>query len=155
MNDAFRISATASRTLPSGWTLIDATEVGALTSSADFVLFNRSTGHTAIWLMNGAFLWKSFAGPAVPLGWDVLLAQDFNGDARPDLLLSNRFNGTTVIWYLTGVSHSGSAPVGVLPPGWTVAGFADFNHDNKPDLLLWYAGLRQTKISRTTTEPTS
>jgi len=48
-----------------------------------YLLFNRATGETAIWYMNGGTLIKHLAGPTVPEGFLPVSAADFDGDGQP------------------------------------------------------------------------
>lgn len=146
INDGIRVSAAVSRTLPVGWTLVDANDFGGATTSADFLLFNPSTRATSIWYMNGFTFLQGAYAPTLPAGWTVLLSHDFNGDGKPDLLLQQPSTRNTAIWYLNGSALTGGAFGPTTPAGWSVAGAADFNGDHHTDLLLYNASIRRTAI---------
>jgi hypothetical protein len=59
-------------------------------------------------------------GPAVPTGWSVVGAADFDGNGRPDYLLYNSSSHQTVIWYMNNNVQIGAAYGPTLPSGWSV-----------------------------------
>ncbi len=112
----------------------------------DFVLFNSSTGQTAIWYLNNNVRIRSAFGPTLWPGWNVAGVADFNRDGHPDFVLSNSSTGQTAIWYLNNNVRIGSA-FGPTPwPGWSVAGVADFNRDGHPDFVLFNSSTGRTAI---------
>src|SRR6266496_5683129 len=112
----------------------------------DYLLYNPSTGHTAIWYLNNNVHIGVAAGPTAWAGWSVVGVADFNLDGHPDYLLVNPNTGHTAIWYLNNNVRVGHA-FGPTPwPGWNVAGVADFNLDGHPDYLLLNPNTGHTAI---------
>jgi hypothetical protein len=87
----------------------------------DYLLFNPSTGHTAIWYLNDNVRVGHAFGPTAWAGWSVAGVADFNRDGHPDYLLLNPNTGHTAIWYLNNNVHIASATGPTLPTGWSVA----------------------------------
>jgi len=50
----------------------------------DYVLYNASTGQTAIWYLNNNIYLGGAFGPTLPAGWVLVDVADFNGDGHPD-----------------------------------------------------------------------
>ena len=50
--------------------------------------------------LSGLTVIGAASGPSVPLGWELVTAKDFNGDAYPDYVLYNASTRQTVIAYL-------------------------------------------------------
>jgi FG-GAP-like repeat/FG-GAP repeat len=146
INDGQLLHAALSRSLPPGWSLVDADDFGGPTTSPDFLLFNPATRATAIWYMNGSTYLQAGYGPTLPQGWTVVLSHDFNGDNKPDLLLYQPSTGSTAIWYLSGGALTGGDFAPTLPAGWRVVAAADFDGDQKTDLLIYNASSRNTAI---------
>ncbi len=77
------------------------------------ILWRRSDGTLAMWLMNGSTIASSgsitFGGqPANPdPSWHVVEIGDFNGDARTDILWRND-SGATAEWFMKGTTIVGS-----------------------------------------------
>jgi hypothetical protein len=112
----------------------------------DFLLFNNTTGRTAIWYMNNNVYVSGAYGPTLPAGWSVVAVADFNRDLRPDYALFNRSTGQTAIWYLNNNLFVSAAYGPTVPTGWQLIAVGDFNGDGKPDYVLFNAGTRQTAI---------
>jgi len=117
------------------------------------VLYNPSTGQTAIYYLNNNVFAGSSPGPTLPAGWNLIGVADFDRDGHPDYLVFNPNTGQTVIAYLSGPMPPGGIlqVTGVvfgptIPPGWLVVATADFNRDGHPDFLLYNSATRQTAI---------
>jgi hypothetical protein len=136
-------------TLPTGWELIDSADFDG-NGYPDYVLFNKTSGKTAIWYLKDNGLVSSLFGPDIPAGWALGAVGDFNGDGKPDYVLYTTNFGTrlTQIWYMTNniVREKGPGPTLTPSPStWSIAGVADFDRDGHPDYLLVNAG-GQTEI---------
>ena len=114
----------------------------------DYLLFNSSTGQTAIWYLSGTTYVRGAYGPSLPDGsdWDLVAVGDFNADGKPDYVLYAPATRQTAIWYLNNNVFVGGVFGPTLPVNWRVASVADFNGDNKPDYLLFNSSTRQTAI---------
>jgi hypothetical protein len=82
---------------------------------SDYVLFNASTGQTAIWYLNGSTVVGGAYGPALPMGWTLKGAADFNSDTKPDYVLFEASTRRTAIWYLNGLTLLSGAFGPTLP----------------------------------------
>jgi FG-GAP-like repeat len=130
----------------------------------DYVLYNESTGQTAVWYMNNNVGIGGGFGPTITAGWKLIAVADFNRDGHPDYFVVNPSTGQTAIWYLSGLTLIGAAYGPSLPPGWQVTGAGDLNNDGYPDLVLynlnpfsssralWYMN-NNVRIGYTTGEP--
>ena len=114
----------------------------------DYLLFDPTTGQTAIWYLSGTSFVSGAFGPSLPDGsdWDLVAVGDFNGDGKPDYVLYSPAYGQTAIWYFNNNAFVGGVFGPTLPVNWRVVGVADFNGNNKPDYLLFNASTRQTAI---------
>ena len=79
-------------TLPTGWALVGVADFDR-DGHADYLLFNPSSGYTAIGYLSGRTLIGAAWGPTLPSGWALVATADFNGDGNPDYVL---YNGTPV-----------------------------------------------------------
>jgi hypothetical protein len=86
----------------------------------DYLLFNPSTGQTAIWYLNNNVRINSAFGPTLWPGWNVAGLADFNNDAHPDYLLLNPSTGQTAIWYLNNNVRINSAFGPTAWAGWSL-----------------------------------
>ena len=107
----------------------------------DDLLLRNDNGSVTNWLgqAGGSFVSNHVnANYALPAGWQVEGAGDFNGDGRDDLLLRNS-NGTITEWLgqQDGSFFSNHAAVAYpLATSWHVDAIGDFNGDGRDDLLL-------------------
>jgi hypothetical protein len=53
----------------------------------DYLLFNSSTGQTAIWYLSGSTFVGGAFGPSIASGYTLIGAADFNADGKPDYVL--------------------------------------------------------------------
>ncbi len=134
-------------TFPSGfpWTLV---AVGDFNNDCnpDYVLYNASTGQTAVWYMNNNVFVSSAYGPPLPGAWRLVGAADFNRDGHFDYLLFNASTGQSAIWYLSGTTFLGANLGPSLVIGYRLIGAADFNGDGRPDYVLYNSTTGQTAI---------
>jgi hypothetical protein len=86
----------------------------------DYLLFNPSTGQTAIWYLNNNVRINSAFGPTLWPGWNVAGLADFNNDGHPDYLLFNPSTGQTAIWYLNNNVRINSAFGPTAWAGWSL-----------------------------------
>jgi len=91
-------------------------------NSADIV-FQNSTGQTAVWLMQGRTRLSSMflnAGKLAGTGWGFRGVTDVDGDTKLDVVFQ-RADGALMIWFMNGTTFVRSA---ILPatvaPSWTV-----------------------------------
>src|SRR5262245_17895381 len=102
------------------------------------ILWQRSDGLPAIWLMNG--LSTVFVGGAGSFNpgpsWQIKSNGDFDGDGRSDILWQNS-DGTPAIWLMNGLSAVSVGAAGPFNPGpsWQIKATGDFNFDTKSDIL--------------------
>jgi hypothetical protein len=112
----------------------------------DYLLFNSSTGQSAIWYMNNnSYLGGAYA-PTIPSGWQLKGVADYNGDGYQDYALFNPSTRQTSIWYLNGPNYVSNAAGPTLPSGWQLVATADINRDGRPDFILYNSGTLQTAI---------
>jgi elongation factor P hydroxylase len=86
----------------------------------DYLLFNESTGQTAIWYLNNKLLVNAAFGPTLHADWAVVAAADFNGDGNPDYVLYNRSTRQTAIWYLNNNVFVNAAYGPILSGLWSL-----------------------------------
>jgi hypothetical protein len=113
---------------------------------SDYLLYNPSTGQTAIWYMRNNMHVNGSFGPTLPAGWQLVGVADFNRDGHPDYLLFNAAARVTVIWYMNNKVRTGAAFGPIIPPGWSVEALGDFNGDGYPDYVLYNATTHQTVV---------
>ena len=95
-------------TTPVGWALAATVDFNN-DGKPDFVIYNASTGQTAIsYLNNNVFIGGGWA-PTLPAGWSLVGIADFNRNGNRDYLLFNPTTHQTAIWYLSGPTRIGSA----------------------------------------------
>jgi hypothetical protein len=124
----------------------------------DLLWHNRATGESVIWYMSGAdgaTLREYRALRPVPdLNWRIAAADDFDGDAIPDLLWRNAATGANVVWYMSGDLGDAYRAFKLLPPvadqTWQIGATGDVDRDGVTDIvwrnavsgenLVWYMG---------------
>lgn len=92
-----------SKVLPAGWNVAAALDCNG-DGKPDLVLYNPTTGQTAVWYLNGAAYIGETSGPTIPAGWTLAGVADFNGDGQPDYLLFQAATRNTRIWTLHGMT---------------------------------------------------
>jgi len=106
----------------------------------DLFWYNKQTGDTKAWLMNGSTspTIASYNKVSPLSGWSLEGFGDFNGDGKSDLLWYNRQTGDAKAWLMNGNNSPTPTTLGTVSPnsGWTFQGLGDFNGDRKTDLLL-------------------
>jgi len=132
-------------TLPSGWQLVATADFNG-DGKPDYLLYNASTGQTAIWYLNNNVCVGGVYGPTVPVGWSLVSSVDFNGDGKTDYLLFNATTGQSAIWYLNNNVYVSGVYGPTLPSGWQLTGAVDYNGDGHPDYSLFNATSGQTAI---------
>ena len=98
------------------------------------IAWRDTSGDLAIWLMNGAQVFRPGGFGKVPTTWSIVGQRDFNGDGEADLLWRNT-SGDMAIWFMNGTQVASSAGLGNISTNWTVVGTGDFNGDGKGDIL--------------------
>ncbi len=94
-----------------------------------------STGHTAIWLMNGTTITSVGFPASVPLEWQIAGIGDVNDDRKADVVWQNTTNGAVAVWLMNGLSIGSVVFVGGTSTDWQIKGVGDFNGDGKADIL--------------------
>lgn len=107
----------------------------------DLIFRHTSANLNMVWLMDGITRTASaLVTPDPPSSaWQVVGADDFNGDLKTDLVFWNNVTGAIEFWLMNGTDRSG-APVPLtgaspLSTNWKLSATGDFNRDGKPDLL--------------------
>ena len=52
--------------------------------------------------------------------WEIVQAEDWNGDGDPDLLFRNASSGLVFVWYMAGTALAGSDFVTQIDPSWEI-----------------------------------
>ncbi len=97
--------------------------ISTATGESDLVWRNRSTGQTALWIMNG-LAYTAATGLLSSVDWQPAKVANFNGDTsaggkpRQDLLWRNSRTGEHVIWLMSGTAIAGGATVLTGAPWW-------------------------------------
>ncbi|GAB4332818.1 MAG: hypothetical protein OHK0047_20970 [Leptolyngbyaceae cyanobacterium] len=124
----------------SGWVLQGMGDFTG-TGKTDLFWYNKVTGDTVAWLMNGtnAPTYASYGKVAPESGWVFQGMGDFSGDGKTDLFWYNRHTGDTGAWLLNGANAPSYATYGQVAPnsGWILKGMGDLTGNGKTD-LFWY-----------------
>ncbi|APV50815.1 hypothetical protein BWI17_14630 [Betaproteobacteria bacterium GR16-43] len=102
------------------------------------LLFARTDGRAAIWLMNGTTRTDSQEILGLAAGWSVTNVADFNGDGKSDLVWTHN-DGRVAIYLMNGKSAQQTAQVLDAGSGFTVTHTPDLDGDGKADLLFQHA----------------
>ncbi len=99
----------------------------------DLVYRNHATQKISVWLMNGtAFVAARTPSPdqAVDANWEIVGAQDWNGDGDTDFLWYNPSSGKIVLWFMDGalarVSGQFTEPPNAGANNWKVLAMGDY-----------------------------
>ena len=106
-------------------------------NNATDILWRKTTGDNAVWLMsNTDHVGSAALGPVTNTAWTIAGQGDFNGDGYNDILWRNTSDGRNVVWKMRRTKLIGSSALAsVANTSWEVAGVGDFNGDNKVDVL--------------------
>ncbi|HEX4996877.1 MAG TPA: FG-GAP-like repeat-containing protein, partial [Terriglobia bacterium] len=99
------------------------------------ILWQRSDGSVALWLMDGSI--PSGSGPLMGgfTGWNTRKIADFNGDGKSDILWQHT-DGSTILTLMDGLTVIGATSALVDPTsGWVVRDVGDFNGDGRTDIV--------------------
>jgi len=104
---------------------------------SDVIWRNRSTGQSAIWLMDGVTILSPAMLPLVPdPAWTIAGSGDFDGDRKADLIWVHAATGKVVIWLMDGASLRSASVVTTLETtAWKVGGVGDINNDGRSDVI--------------------
>ena len=84
------------------WRIIDAGDVNG-DGRDDLVWRNRSTGATAVWLMNASGTRQEITFPGrAELDWAIQGVADINGDNHADVVWRQQSTGFTAVWLMNG-----------------------------------------------------
>ena len=101
----------------------------------DILWFNASTRQPVVWLTNnGQMTSYGYIYSAVPEGWSIAGAGDFDGNGKSDILWRNT-NGSNVIWFMNGVNLVSTTAIATASEIWEIKGVADFDADGKADIF--------------------
>ncbi|MBF0608601.1 MAG: VCBS repeat-containing protein [Magnetococcales bacterium] len=114
---------------------------------SDILWYNKTSGDTALWLINGAVVSTKTSPGAASTAWQIQGKGDFDGDGNGDILWYNTVTGQTAIW-LTGIAGtlSGTASMGTVDAAWQVKYTGDFNGDAKSDIVWQHSTTGQVAI---------
>jgi hypothetical protein len=104
---------------------------------SDLVWYNRSTGQTYLWRMNGGTATAFNAITTVPdLDWSIVAGGDFGGDGRADLVWQNRTTGQVYLWQMNGATPTSTTPIATVGElDWQIQATGDTGGDGKADLI--------------------
>jgi sRNA-binding regulator protein Hfq len=108
---------------------------------ADLVWQHMTTGHVAVWLLNGATIaGAEVVGQVSDLRWQIAGGGDVDGDGKADLVWRHADTGHVVVWLLNGATIAGAGVVEqVSDLRWQIAAIGDVNGDGKADLVWRHA----------------
>jgi len=98
------------------------------------LLWRKTSGALAMWLMSGGQLSSSHSFGIIPGAYSVIGQRDFSGDRNADLLWRDT-GGNLYMWLMNGATVASTASLGNVPTTWTVYGTGDFNGDGLGDIL--------------------
>lgn len=105
----------------------------------DDMVWYSNMGSGFVWYLDGtpapgSYLLTSGVLPALPTGFRVQGAADFNRDGFPDLVLRNLTTGQTAIWLMNQNTFVESIPLPTVSTTWQIGTIGDFNADGMPDI---------------------
>jgi hypothetical protein len=128
---------------PVGLAIIDSADFDA-DGKDDLLLRNPATGAVVVWLMNALDqdnqVSRRVEVPVVTVNpqWELIAADDLNGDDKPDLLWFNPALRAANVFLLDGTSVTEIrriATLGVNPNPWRPIDLADLNNDGRADVI--------------------
>ena len=131
------------RELDLGWKIVATPRMNP-DFKTDVVWQHQTSGHVALWTMNGATILESALfepGRVSDTGWKIVASGDVNGDRKPDLIWRHQSQGWIAAWLMDGIRLLDSVPLNpgaVTDPAWTITGAGDFNGDGHTDLVWWH-----------------
>jgi hypothetical protein len=121
------------------------------------VLRNRTTGATAVWLLNSSLaVVGTLDLPALTnTAYKLSGTADFNADGWTDILWRNQSTGQTAIWLMNGRSITRVVDLpAIANTAYEIEATGDFNGDGRPDIVwrnqstgqnaLWLMSATQT-----------
>jgi hypothetical protein len=123
----------------SGWTLAGMGDFDGA-GKTDLFWYNRQTGETSAWLMNGGNnlpTYASYSNVDPQSGWTVAGMGDFCGDGKTDVLWYNQKTGDVGAWMMNGAAVNAYVMYGSVDPnsGWAIKGMGDLTGTGKTDLF--------------------
>lgn len=115
----------------------------------DLIWRHQPTNRHMLWTLNGSTLAQSrWLVPDPAVGWQVVGADDFDGDGRSDVVLVDAVTSGVEFWLLREHVRQGPARVLAAPllPPWKLAATGDFNADGWPDLLWRNASSQKLRV---------
>ena len=106
------------------------------------LLFQKDDGSLAVWFMDGAKLKLGAMLNPTTTGdrnWQVVGADDMDGDGQVDLVFQNAANGMLAAWLMDGLTLRQAVLLSPSAPGesgWSVVGTGDVDNDGKADLVF-------------------
>jgi len=130
-------ASTASFSVPLEWQIAGAGDRDG-DGKADLLWRRPTTGHRAVWFMNGGVM-SGASFYDVPASWELVNAGDFDGNGVPDIVwMNNSFRGVTVNYFggPGGASYIGyNWLIAGEPAGWRAVTVGDFDGNGIPDLV--------------------
>jgi hypothetical protein len=110
----------------------------------DIFWYNKTTGETAFWKMNG-FSYQSYTmglNIGASSSWRAGGVGDFDQDNHLDIFWYDEATGATAIWKMVGFTFQNVLAVSGAPnigsnSGWQAKGAGDYNGDGSTD-MFWY-----------------
>jgi hypothetical protein len=106
------------------------------------ILWQSTSGATAVWLMNGTNVTSKMRLNAPPAsdGWVLAGTGDFDGDTHLDLLWQHT-TGYTAVWLMDGTNCTSHFRLSAPPadPGWRIVGVTSLQTSQHPDIIWQHA----------------
>lgn len=105
----------------------------------DDMIWYNSTGTGFVWYLDGtpapgSYLLASATLPALPTGFRMQGAADFDRDGYPDFVLRNTTTGEAAIWLMDQNLFAESIALPTVSTSWQMGTIGDFNGDSMPDI---------------------
>ncbi|MBF0344255.1 MAG: VCBS repeat-containing protein [Nitrospirae bacterium] len=131
----------AAKSISAEWAIRAAADLNG-DKKSDIIWQNTANGDIYIWLMDGTSIsGGGYASLNVPNGWQVndwqiMAANDFNGDSKGDILWQNTSTGDLYAFLMDGVTSAGGGYVGHgIPSSWQIKKTGFYKGDGKADIL--------------------